>query len=101
MAMTSPAPIEVPARLSLVREEIALAVEAAGRAAGSVRLVAVTKTVPAAVIEQAIAAGQRLFGENRVQEAQAKWPELKEHHAGVELHLIGPLQSNKVREAIA
>jgi pyridoxal phosphate enzyme (YggS family) len=94
------APIEVPARLRLVRQEIALAVEAAGRDPDSVKLVAVTKTVPAQVIEEAIEAGQRCFGENRVQEAQAKWPALKERHPGIELHLIGPLQSNKVREAV-
>src|SRR5262245_34069140 len=99
MAISSP-PIEVPARLRLVREEIALAAEAAHRDPASVRLVAVTKTVPVPVIEQAIGAGQRVFGENRVQEAQAKWPELRQRHAGIELHLIGPLQSNKVREAV-
>ena len=93
-------PIEVPARLRLVREEIGLAAEAAGRDPQSVRLVAVTKTVPVAIIEQAIAAGQRCFGENRVQEAQGKWAELKERHPSIELHLIGPLQSNKVREAV-
>jgi len=93
-------PIEVPARLRLVLEEITLAAEAAGREPQSVKLVAVTKTVPAPVIEQAIAIGQRVFGENRVQEAHAKWPALKERHAGIELHLIGPLQSNKVREAV-
>jgi pyridoxal phosphate enzyme (YggS family) len=94
------APTEVPARLGLVREEIALAAEAAGRDPAGVRLVAVTKTVPTSVIEQAIGAGQRAFGENRVQEAQGKWPALKERHPGLELHLIGPLQSNKVREAV-
>jgi len=94
------APIEVPARLRLVRQEIALAAEAAGRDPDSVRLVAVTKTVPAQVIKEAIEAGQRCFGENRVQEADAKWPALKERHPGIELHLIGPLQSNKVREAV-
>ena len=94
------APTEVPARLRLVREEIALAAEAAGRDPAGVRLVAVTKTVPTSVIEQAIGAGQRAFGENRVQEAQGKWPALKERHPGLELHLIGPLQSNKVREAV-
>ncbi len=88
-------------RLLLVQEEIALAARAADRDPASVKLVAVTKTVPLAVIEEAIAAGQRVFGENRVQEAQAKWPELKELHRDVELHLIGPLQSNKVREAVA
>ena len=60
-----------------------------------------TKTVPPEAIGQAIAAGQACFGENRVQEAQAKWPALKERHPGIELHLIGPLQSNKVREAVA
>ena len=93
-------PIEVPARLRLVLEETTLAAEAAGREPQSVKLVAVTKTVPVPVIEQAIAIGQRVFGENRVQEAHAKWPALKERHAGIELHLIGPLQSNKVREAV-
>jgi pyridoxal phosphate enzyme (YggS family) len=92
---------EVKDRISLVWQEIALASEAAGRKLARVKLVAVTKTVPAPVIEQAIEAGQRVFGENRVQEAHAKWPALKEQHAGVELHLIGPLQSNKVREAVA
>ncbi len=94
------APTEVPARLRLVRQEIAVAVEAAGRDPDSVKLVAVTKTVPAQVIEETIEAGQRCFGENRVQEADAKWAALKERHAGIELHLIGPLQSNKVREAV-
>ena len=92
---------EIPARLRLVREEIALAAEAAGRDPGAVELVAVSKTVPAAVIEEAIETGQRVFGENRVQEAHTKWPALKELHPDIELHLIGPLQSNKVREAIA
>jgi len=94
------APIEVPARLRLVWQEIALAAEAAGRDPDSVKLVAVTKTVPAQVIEETIEAGQRCFGENRVQEADAKWAALKERHPGIELHLIGPLQSNKVREAV-
>jgi pyridoxal phosphate enzyme (YggS family) len=93
--------IEVPARLRLVREEIALAAEAAGRDPDSVKLVAVTKTVAPENIERAIHAGQRIFGENRVQEAQRKWPTLKERHPGVELHLIGPLQTNKAREAVA
>jgi PLP dependent protein len=92
---------EVPARLSLVRQEIALAAEATGRDPENVRLIAVSKTVPPSAIEEAIGADQRVFGENRVQEAHAKWPELKEHHPDLELHLIGPLQSNKVREAVA
>jgi len=101
MRPETPAPNEVPARLRLVLKEIAIAAEAAGRDPAGVRLVVVTKTVPASVIEEAIGAGQSCFGENRVQEAQAKWPALKERHPGIELHLIGPLQSNKVREAVA
>jgi hypothetical protein len=101
MSSAEAIPSDIPARLLLVRQEIAFTAEAAGRDAGSVKLVAVTKTVPAEVIEGAIDAGQRVFGENRVQEAQAKWPALKEHHPDIELHLVGPLQSNKVREAVA
>jgi PLP dependent protein len=62
--------------------------------------VAISKTFDAAAIEPVIAAGQRVFGENRVQEAKAKWPALKERHGGIELHLVGPLQSNKAREAV-
>jgi pyridoxal phosphate enzyme (YggS family) len=93
--------VDIPARLRLVEQEIAFAAEAAGRDPHSVKLIAVTKTVPQTVIEEAIAAGQRRFGENRVQEAHAKWPALKERHPDIELHLIGPLQSNKVREAVA
>lgn len=92
---------EIPARLRLVKEEIALAAERADREPDSVKLVTVTKTIPAAVIEEAIEAGQRLFGENRVQEAQAKWPALKDLHPDIELHLIGPLQTNKAKEAVA
>ena len=95
------APIELSARLRLVLQEIALAAEAAGRDPKGVHLVAVTKMVPAPAIEQTIGAGQRIFGENRVQEAYGKWPGLKERHADAELHLIGPLQSNKVRDAVA
>jgi pyridoxal phosphate enzyme (YggS family) len=64
-------------------------------------LVAVSKTVPQEAIREAIAAGQCIFGENRVQEAQAKYPDLKSEHPGLELHLIGPLQTNKVKEAAA
>jgi pyridoxal phosphate enzyme (YggS family) len=100
MASVSPT-LSVPARLRLVHEEIALAAQAADRDPASVKLVAVTKTVPLEVIEQAIEASQRVFGENRVQEAHAKWQTLKERHPGIELHLIGPLQSNKVRDAVA
>ena len=93
-------PSEVAGRLRLVQQEIALAAEAADRDSASVRLVAVTKTVQADAIEEAIGAGQRMFGENRVQEARGKWPELKERHRDLELHLIGPLQTNKVRDAV-
>src|SRR5262252_1024834 len=84
-----------------VRNDIDVACRAAGRALQSVTLVAVSKTYGADAIEPVIAAGQRVFGENRVQEASAKWPALRERHQGLELHLIGALQSNKVREAIA
>jgi len=66
-----------------------------------VRLIAVSKTFAADAVEPVIAAGQRVFGENRVQEAKAKWPALRAAHANLELHLIGPLQSNKARDAVA
>jgi hypothetical protein len=87
--------------LHAVQCEIAGAAQRCGRDPASVRLIAVTKTVPSQLIEDAIGFGQRRFGENRVQEAQAKWPELKARYPDVELHLIGPLQSNKVRDAVA
>jgi len=92
---------EVAARLRLVRREIALAAEMANRDPQAVTLVAVSKTVPPEAIEAAIEAGQNVFGENRVQEAQRKWPAIKARHPEVELHLIGPLQTNKAREAVA
>jgi pyridoxal phosphate enzyme (YggS family) len=101
MSAESHSAAEIPERLRQVKEEIVLAAEATGRKPSTVELVAVTKTMPAAAVEDAIEAGQRLFGENRVQEAQAKWPALKALHANLELHLIGPLQTNKVREAVA
>jgi hypothetical protein len=88
-------------RLAEVRREIAEACRSAGREPSSVTLVAVSKTFEADAIGPAIAAGQRVFGENRVQEAKAKWPDLKAHHPTIELHLVGPLQSNKAREAVA
>lgn len=84
-----------------VRQEIARACRDAKREPSSVTLIAVSKTFPAEVVEQAIAAGHRVFGENRVQESKAKWPALKEKHPDIELHLIGPLQSNKAKEAVA
>jgi len=88
-------------QLAAVKAKIAAAVRAAGRDAGSVSLVAVSKTFGADAIRPVLAAGQRVFGENRVQEAMAKWPALKEEFPDVELHLIGPLQSNKAKEAVA
>jgi pyridoxal phosphate enzyme (YggS family) len=89
------------ARLAAVRGQIEAACRAAGRSPGSVALVAVSKTFGEAAIEEAILAGQRVFGENRVQEAKAKWPPLLARHQGIALHLVGPLQSNKAREAVA
>jgi PLP dependent protein len=98
--MTQTAPETAAHRLSTIRARMA---RAGSRVAGSgtAELVAVSKTFGAADIEPLIAAGQRHFGENRVQEAQAKWPRLKENHPDVVLHLIGPLQTNKVRDAVA
>ncbi|MEA2904361.1 MAG: dependent protein [Alphaproteobacteria bacterium] len=88
-------------RLAAVRQEIEQACRAAGRDPASVSLVAVSKTFDAGAIGPVIAAGQTVFGENRVQEAKAKWPALTVRHPGLELHLVGPLQSNKAREAVA
>jgi pyridoxal phosphate enzyme (YggS family) len=88
-------------RLAEVKVKIAAAEREARRAAGSVTLVAVSKTFDAVDIRPVIAAGQRVFGENRVQEAQGKWPALREDWPDIELRLIGPLQSNKAREAVA
>ena len=88
-------------RQAEVRGRIARAGLDFGRDPASVTLVCVSKTFPAAEIEPALAAGERVFGENRVQEAQGKWPELRTRYPDVELHLIGPLQSNKTREAVA
>lgn len=88
-------------RLDAVRGAISGAEREAKRPAGSVTLVAVSKTFEEPDIRPALEAGQRVFGENRVQEAQGKWPALKADFTGVELHLIGPLQSNKTTEAVA
>ncbi|MDR3374937.1 MAG: YggS family pyridoxal phosphate-dependent enzyme [Ancalomicrobiaceae bacterium] len=87
-------------RLADIRHRIVRAERTAGRPTGSTHLVAVSKTFFAPDIRPAIVAGQRLFGENRVQEAKAKWPELRAETDDIELHLIGPLQSNKAREAV-
>ncbi len=86
--------------LAAVRRDIAEACLAAGRQPGDVTLVAVSKTFGPEAIAPVIAAGQHVFGENRVQEAQGKWPALREAQPGLQLHLIGPLQSNKAREAV-
>lgn len=87
--------------LEQVRANIAKACKVARRDASDVTLVAVSKTHPAEAIEPLLRQGQRVFGENRVQEAQGKWPALREAHPGVELHLIGQLQSNKADDAVA
>ena len=84
-----------------MRGEIIKAARAAGRDPASVTLVAVSKTFAAEEIQPVIEAGHRVFGENRVQEAKGKWPALCERYPGLELHLIGPLQSNKTRDAVA
>jgi pyridoxal phosphate enzyme (YggS family) len=94
-------PIDVEANLGAVLSRLRAAEAEHGRPAGSCRLIAVSKTFDAEHIRPAIAAGQRLFGENRVQEAQAKWPALKAATSDIDLHLIGPLQSNKARDAVA
>jgi pyridoxal phosphate enzyme (YggS family) len=90
-----------PAGIEAVRAEIARACRDAGREADSVTLVAVAKTYGPDAVEPVIGAGQRIFGENRVQEAKEKWPPLRARHGGLELHLVGPLQSNKARDAVA
>jgi pyridoxal phosphate enzyme (YggS family) len=87
--------------LAAVRADVARACRDAERDPATVTLIAVSKTFGAEQIEPVITAGQRAFGENRVQEAKAKWPALSARHAGLELHLVGTLQSNKAREAVA
>jgi PLP dependent protein len=90
-----------PSGLAAVRQEIARACRDANRDPATVALVAISKTFGAEAIEPVIAAGQRVFGENRVQEAKAKWPPLLARCSGIELHLVGSLQSNKAKEAVA
>jgi len=87
-------------RLAAVHREIEAAALDARRDPADITLVAISKTFDSEAIAPVIAAGQRVFGENRVQEAKAKWPALKERHPGLELHLVGPLQSNKAKEAV-
>lgn len=86
--------------IASIQAEIATCAEEGGRTAAHITLVAVSKTHDAARVQQAIDVGQRVFGENRVQEAEGKWPALKERTPDVTLHLIGPLQSNKVKPAL-
>ncbi len=93
--------IDIPANIARVRAQMERAAKEAGRDTRAVKLVAVSKTHPVQAVAAAIAAGQTVFGENRVQEALQKFPDLKSQYPGIELHLIGPLQSNKVRDAVA
>ena len=86
--------------LADIRARIASAAAEAGRDPAAVTLVAVSKVQPLERIEAVLEAGHRVFGENRVQEAAGKWPALRERYEGVELHLVGPLQTNKVRQAV-
>ncbi len=98
--MTQTTSQSAPDRLAAIRQRIVQAEIAAGRTSGSAQLIAVSKTFEPEDIIPVIAAGQRRFGENRVQEAKAKWPDLRKGTPDIELHLIGPLQSNKAREAV-
>ena len=97
----SPETLHLPNALVAVENEIARACVEARRARTAVTLIAVSKTFGAEAITPVIIAGQRVFGENRVQEAKAKWPGLTSAYPGLSLHLIGPLQSNKAKEAVA
>jgi pyridoxal phosphate enzyme (YggS family) len=99
--MTAPLTKPLPNGLAAVEQEIARACREARRERAQVTLIAVSKTFDAPAISPIIDAGQRVFGENRVQEAKAKWPGLMSEHSGIALHLIGPLQSNKAKEAVA
>lgn len=91
----------IAARLESVRQEIARAARDNDRRPAEVTLVAISKTKPAEAVEAALAAGQRIFGENYVQEAKEKWPALRAAWPDVELHMVGPLQSNKTKDAVA
>lgn len=95
------APSDTAARLAAVSSDVARACREAKRDVASITLVAVSKTFSADAIEPVIEVGHRVFGENRVQEAKSKWPALQAKHDKIELHLIGPLQSNKAKEAVA
>ena len=99
-AAAEDAAAEIAENLRRVRQTVADAAREAGRDPAEVALVAVSKTMPPARVGAALAAGQRVFGENRVQEAEAKWPALRRDWPDATLHLIGPLQTNKVRKAL-
>ena len=86
--------------LSDIKTRITQAEQAAGRAAGAVQLIAVSKVQPNARVRNVLEQGHRIFGENRVQEAASKWPDFREQFDGIDLHLIGPLQTNKTRQAM-
>ena len=86
--------------LSDIKNRLSSACDAAGRSADEVTLIAVSKVQPLERVEAVLEAGHRVFGENRVQEAQGKWPDFMDRYDGIELHLIGPLQSNKTRAAM-
>jgi len=101
MATQSAMQTDIAANLAAVKADISAAATAAGRPADAVTLVAIAKTHPAAIVKEALAAGHRVFGENRVQEADAKWPALREAFPDLRLHLVGPLQTNKVDKALA
>jgi pyridoxal phosphate enzyme (YggS family) len=98
--MSDPVHDQVARNLAEVRARIAAAAAAVGRDPASVTLIAVSKMQPEERVQAALAAGQRVFGENRVQEAKARWAGLREAYPDLELHLIGPLQTNKVRDAV-
>src|ERR1700693_203070 len=103
MTPQNPSPITAhsPNGLATVEQDIARACKEARRDRAAVTLIAVSKTFDADAVVPVIEAGQRVFGENRVQEAKAKWPGLMSAYPGIALHLIGPLQSNKAKEAVA
>jgi len=85
--------------LSEIRKRINVSEQKAGRKAGTTQLIVVSKTQPNARVKAVLAAGHRLFGENKVQEAAGKWPAFREQYEGVQVHMLGPLQTNKTRQA--
>ncbi len=101
MAISEPMPHAATTSYQFVLDHVAAASDAAGRLPGAIKLVAVSKSKGPEDIRPILAAGHRVFGENRVQEAATKWPDLKAAFPGIELHLIGPLQTNKAAEAVS